>query len=73
MAAVSDAAREAGRDPATLGMEGRVNSRADDFAELVDAWRATGASHLAVNTMGAGHQGADGHLAALSEVAKVVF
>ena len=31
-------------------------------------WRAAGATHLSVNTMGAGLSGVDGHLAVLRDV-----
>ena len=69
-AAVDEAARAAGRDPAALGMEGRVSWKGDaqQFAARVASWRDAGATHLSVNTMGAGLS-ADGHLAALSEMA----
>ena len=65
---VSAAAVEAGRDPAAIGMEGRVSynrSDPDAFATSVAAWRAAGASHLSINTMGVGLVGVDEHVAAL--------
>ena len=70
-AVVERAAVEAGRDPASIGMEGRVDWRGDSDAvtnELA-AWAEAGASHVAVNTMGAGLKSVDDHLAALSQVA----
>ncbi|HEX3540319.1 MAG TPA: LLM class F420-dependent oxidoreductase [Acidimicrobiales bacterium] len=70
-ALVEQAARDAGRDPATIGMEGRVNWRAggdDAMAETVQ-WQAEGATHMAINTMGAGFGSVDEHLAALSRAA----
>jgi probable F420-dependent oxidoreductase len=69
-AAVDEAARAAGRDPAGLGMEGRVSWKGDaqQFADRVAGWRDAGATHLSVNTMGAGLS-ADGHLDALSQMA----
>ena len=68
---VEQAAVEAGRDPATIGMEGRVTWRGDDdaLARDVAAWAAAGASHLSINTMGAGLTSADEHLAVLTRVA----
>lgn len=69
---VDTAAREAGRDPAALGMEGRVSWASDGVEELVAAvgrWSAAGATHVSVNTMKAGLGGVDGHLAALAEAA----
>lgn len=69
--AVEHAAVAAGRDPAALGMEGRVDwSRGrDKVGEELTAWRAAGATHVSINTMGAGLGGVDGHLAALEAVA----
>jgi len=74
-AIVDGAAREAGRDPKAIGMEGRVsfgNAGPEKLAEQVERWRAVGATHLSVNTMGAGLGGVDGHLAALASIAKVL-
>jgi alkanesulfonate monooxygenase SsuD/methylene tetrahydromethanopterin reductase-like flavin-dependent oxidoreductase (luciferase family) len=71
-AVVHQAAAEAGRDPATLGMEGRVSwgdGGADRVAERAGRWRDAGATHLSVNTMGAGLATVDDHLGALGEVA----
>jgi probable F420-dependent oxidoreductase len=74
-AIIEDAAREAGRDPRAIGMEGRVSFGAggpEKLAEQAQRWRAAGASHLSVNTMGAGLGSVDGHLAALAPVAKAL-
>ncbi len=70
-AVVERAAVGAGRDPAAIGMEGRVNWRGDGEAVIneLKAWADAGASHVSVNTMGAGLKTVDDHLAALSEVA----
>jgi hypothetical protein len=70
-AVVERAAVEAGRDPASIGMEGRVDWRGDSGATIneLKAWAEAGASHVTVNTMGAGLRAVDDHLAALSEVA----
>ena len=74
---VEVAAREVGRDPSTLGMEGRVNWTVDGgVAQLVDhveRWRAVGATHLSINTMNAGLGPVDAHLAALDVCAKELF
>jgi probable F420-dependent oxidoreductase len=72
LATINAAAGKAGRDPATIQMEPRVSYRPGGMATLieqVEAWRARGASHLSVNTMGAGLGPVDGHLTALTEVA----
>jgi len=69
---VEAAAREAGRDPSTIGMEGRVSLGEAGVEKLVDhinRWRAAGASHVSVNTMGAGLGGVEGHLDALASIA----
>jgi probable F420-dependent oxidoreductase len=68
---VNDAARAAGRDPAGIGMEGRVNwsGDRDATAAQIAAWRAAGASHVSVNTMGSGLRTVDEHLAVLENVA----
>jgi probable F420-dependent oxidoreductase len=71
-AIVEDAAAKAGRDPKALGMEGRVSFGAagpEKLAEQAARWRAAGASHLSVNTMGAGLASADTHLASLERIA----
>jgi probable F420-dependent oxidoreductase len=70
-AIVKQAAREAGRDPGALGMEGRVSWRGDvaTLTGHIDRWRTAGATHVSVNTMGAGLGGVDGHLAVLEQAA----
>ena len=74
-AIVDQAAVDAGRDPAGIGMEGRVSwteAGADKLVDHVGRWRAVGASHLSVNTMGAGLGGVDGHLSALAQAAEAL-
>ena len=69
---VEQAAADAGRDPAQLGMEGRISWGEGGAARLADQagkWRDAGASHLSVSTMGAGLASVDDHLAALSAAA----
>jgi probable F420-dependent oxidoreductase len=71
-AVVEQAAAEAGREPSTIGMEGRVDWRgdADAVTEQVGAWARAGASHVSINTMNAGLKSVDDHLAALTGVAR---
>ncbi len=71
-AIVDEAATRAGRDPGAIGMEGRVNYGAGiaKLLEHVERWRAAGASHVSVNTMGAGLASVTDHLDALTEVAE---
>ncbi len=60
--------REAGRDPADVGIEARVsiaNKTPDEWTQAVEIWRAAGATHLAVNTMGAGLSGPQAHIDAI--------
>jgi probable F420-dependent oxidoreductase len=73
---IAEGAAEAGRDPSAIQFEGRVNFTGDDqdrFARHAERWRQAGASHLSVNTMGAGLAGVDGHIAALATVAEVLL
>jgi len=61
-------AKEAGRDPSVIGIEGRVSiagSNPDKWRESVAQWRALGATHVSVNTMKAQLTGAAGHVDAI--------
>jgi alkanesulfonate monooxygenase SsuD/methylene tetrahydromethanopterin reductase-like flavin-dependent oxidoreductase (luciferase family) len=61
---IATAARGAGRDPAEIGMEGRINLiqiPEEGWQAATEAWREAGASHLSVVTMG-GQLGPDGHI-----------
>ncbi|HEY7948193.1 MAG TPA: LLM class F420-dependent oxidoreductase [Acidimicrobiales bacterium] len=74
-ALVDAAALEAGRDPSTLGLEGRVSwgeGGAGSIADHAGRWRSIGATHLSVNTMGAGLGSVDAHLGALATAAEVL-
>ena len=65
--------REAGRDPATFGLEGRLDAGSgapDDWLQTVAMWRRFGASHLSVGTGGAGDVAA--HLRRLRDVRQVI-
>ncbi len=70
-AIVDEGAIAAGRDPSTLGIEGRVSWTGDlsRLIDHVDRWRRAGATHLSVNTMGAGLAGVDDHLNVLAQIA----
>jgi len=60
---------EAGRDPAALGIEGRValaQTRPEERAKEMAAWRAIrGITHLCVNTMGLGLPSPEEHVRTL--------
>lgn len=68
------AAVAAGRDPAGIGVEGRVSlsGGVDAAAQEILDWQARGATHVCVNTMGAGGGGVDRHIIALAEVAAAI-
>ena len=71
-AIIDAAATEAGRDPAALGVEGRISwgeKGVDELVKHASRWREVGATHLAVNTMGAGLDSLDAHLDALTQAA----
>jgi alkanesulfonate monooxygenase SsuD/methylene tetrahydromethanopterin reductase-like flavin-dependent oxidoreductase (luciferase family) len=75
-AVVRAAAVEAGRDPDALGIEGRLeygDGDVDRIGAVAEAWRAAGATHLSVNTMGAGLGGPDGHVKALQRLADTLM
>ena len=71
---VEQAAVAAGRDPARIGMEGRVSWRGspENLAEQAAAWRDAGATHMSLNTMGAGLGAVDNHLSVLEAAAEVL-
>jgi len=71
---VEAASVEAGRDPASIGMEGRASWSGDDdaVAREIAAWAGAGASHVSINTMDAGLKTVDDHLAVLARVAETL-
>ena len=59
---------EAGRDRAAFGLEPRLhwgNGDLDALGRALEGWRAAGATHISLNTMGAGFRTAGEHLAAI--------
>jgi probable F420-dependent oxidoreductase len=72
---VAQAATDAGRDPATIGLESRLNWGEDlsAFVALAQSWHTVGATHAAVDTMGAGLNGVDEHLKVLAEIAPALI
>ena len=66
---VRNYAREAGRDPASIGIEGRVN-HADGLEQCVSlsqAWKDLDASHVSINTMNAGLKTVQDHINAVRD------
>jgi hypothetical protein len=60
---------EAGRDPADIGVEQRINvaeGTPDDWRRDVEEWRALGATHVSVAAMRGGLD-VDGHIARIGE------
>jgi probable F420-dependent oxidoreductase len=75
LAIVRSAAVDAGRDPDALGVEGRISWEESDIDKLVrqaGRWRDADATHLAVNTMGAGLGSVEDHLAALAKASEAL-
>ncbi len=67
-------AREEGRDPSAIGIEGRVNvagGSPEDWAGEVKSWEGLGATHVSVNTMKAGFRSAQDHIDAIRRFKEV--
>jgi probable F420-dependent oxidoreductase len=67
--------REAGRDPNSVGIEARMTASDDDLDEWVrqtEGWRALGATHISINTMGSGFTSLDEHIEALRRYKEAV-
>ena len=63
--------RDGGRDPATFGIEGRINAAnptPDTWRADVEEWRSLDANYLDVNTMGGGLRGPQAHIDRLRQV-----
>ena len=70
VARVHQYAEEAGRDPATLPLEGRVRlggNTPEDWARQVQAWKRLGATHLIAEARGGGLVFPDDHIAAIRQ------
>ena len=74
MATIAASAEAAGRDPQTIGMEGRITWGGDlDQVKLeAEQWRALGATHVSINTMGSGLTSIDAHVDVLATVAQAL-
>ena len=65
----------AGRNPADIGIEGRVGiatDSQDSWGKLAEDWANVGATHLSVNTMRAGLKGPDQHIEAIRRFKETV-
>jgi probable F420-dependent oxidoreductase len=74
IARIHDYARAAGRSPADIGMETKLNlsDPREGWGEFVAGWDKLGATHLTINTMGMQLDSVDEHLDALREGLDIV-
>ena len=75
LARLANFAAAAGRDPAAIGMEPRLNAADGDpefWQSQAETWAALGASHLSLNTMRAGYQSPQEHINAIQQFRQVV-
>ena len=66
-------AKEAGRDPDQIGIEGRMHydkGSAETWGKELEAWKKLGASHVSLNTMKAGLTSPAAHIDALRRFQK---
>ncbi|HRQ39785.1 MAG TPA: LLM class F420-dependent oxidoreductase [Chloroflexota bacterium] len=64
-----------GRSRADIGLEARLaykDGSPDSWRRQLAAWQAAGATHLTLNTMGAGLDTADKHLSAIENFAQII-
>jgi probable F420-dependent oxidoreductase len=69
-------ARQAGRDPRDIGIEGRLHVGKGDpqaWAKDLQAWKALGASHASLNTMKAGLSSPSAHLEAVRKFGEIAL
>lgn len=70
-----DYAAEAGRDPMSIGIEGRTTiagGNPDTWNKITAAWEEVGATHFSINTMRAGLKGPDQHIDAIRRFKEAV-
>ena len=67
--------REEGRDPATVGIEARMNAsdgNTDEWVRQTEEWRRLGATHISINTMNAGFKSPTEHIDAIRRYKEAV-
>jgi probable F420-dependent oxidoreductase len=72
---IAQTRREAGLEAAPFGIEARIqyaDGNPQTWRTLIADWRAAGATHISLNTMGAGLAGPQAHLAAIRHFAEEV-
>ena len=75
IARLQEYAMEAGRDPASIGMEPSIDvsdGGPELWQEQATAWRSVGATHISVNTMSAGFQSPRDHINTIQQFKDVV-
>lgn len=68
--AVRNYAREAGRDPGVIGIEGRISygqGSTESWLKELDAWKKLGATHVSLNTMKSGLASPAAHVEAIRQ------
>jgi alkanesulfonate monooxygenase SsuD/methylene tetrahydromethanopterin reductase-like flavin-dependent oxidoreductase (luciferase family) len=66
---------EAGRDPASFGIDARINAAVgtpEEWQRQAEQWLALGATHLTVATMRGGLPGPDAHVQRLEQAMQVL-
>jgi hypothetical protein len=67
--------REAGRDPNTFGIQAQVNAKdgvPDEWMRQTKKWQDLGATHVCINTMGAGFASLQQHIEAIRRYKEAV-
>ena len=76
IAQMREHAKQAGRDPMSIGIEGRVglsdSTNPEDWQRSAEAWAKVGATHFSMNTMRAGLKGPDQHIDAIRRFKEAV-
>lgn len=68
-------ARDAGRDPSSIGIEARLSLarvREEEWGPTIEMWQRLGVTHLGINSMGGGLSGPQQHLDTLRRFREVV-
>ena len=75
IARMREYAKAAGRDPASIGVEGRItvaNQGPEDWVAEAKAWQDVGASHISIGTANSGFTSPDQHIEAIRRVKEVI-
>ena len=74
IARMREVAEQAGRNPASIGIEARFNfaDGPETWNRTAEAWAEAGATHLSINTMRAGLPDPDAHIKAIEQFKQAV-